>query len=630
MQFKPGVDRENTRYTTEGGWYETEKVRFRFGLPEKIGGWERLSESTFLGVCRALWNWVTLAPTNLMGAGTNIKYYIEKGGAYYDITPLRATTAAGDVTFAAVNGDATITVTDTAHGAAIGDFVTFSGAATLGGNITDTVLNQEYEIATIVDDDNYTVEAKDTDGNEVLANGSDTGNGGASVVGAYQINIGAEFAVPFTGFGAGTFGGGTWGVGGSTVATLRQWSHGNFGEDLIMTYRGASGVYLWDASVGTGTRAKRIDTSLATPGAADADYPEKANFVIVSDIFRFIIVFGCDDYSSSTLDPMLIRWCEKEDLTIWTPAATNEAGSLRLSRGSEIVTAIQARQEILVLTDSALYGMQYLGAPEVWGAQLLGDNISVAGQNAAVFAANTLYWMGVDKFYMYDGTVKPLPCRVRKYVFNDYNLQQQDQVFAGINESFNEVWWFYPSSGSTTNDKYVVYNYLQDIWYYGNLARTAWVDNGLRNYPTAATYSNNLVYHEKGLDDKQTASTAAITASVTSSQFDLDDGHQFMFIDKMLPDVTFDGSTADSPALTITLQPLKNSGAGRQSPASEGGNDSGTVTRSATVPVETFTGENNVRIRGRQMSIKVESTAEGVAWQLGSPRFNMRPDGRRG
>ena len=624
LQFKPGVNRETTRYAAEGQWYETDKVRFRRGLPQKIGGWEQISSNTYLGVARSLFNWATLSGQNLIAAGTNLKYYIERGGAYFDVTPIRATTAAGDVTFAAVNGDATLTVTDASHGALQNDFVTFSGAVSLGGNITADVLNQEYQIATIIDEDSYTIEAKDTSGSTVTANASDTGNGGASVVGAYQINTGNEIEVPFSGWGAGRWGTGTWGTGGTTLAPMRIWSESNFGEDLFFAHRGGVPLY-WDASSGVGTRGVYV-SSLG--GASDV--PTITNLAFVSDIFRFAFCFGANDIGSSTLDPMLIRWSDQEDVANWTPAATNQAGSLRLSDGTEIVDAIQARQEILVWSDAALYGLQYLGAPEVWGAQLLGANITIASPNAAVYSNNIAYWMGISTFYYYDGTVKTLPCDVRSYVFDDFNQDQADQVVCGSNEQFDEIWWFYCSAGATQNDRYVVYNYVENVWYYGNLARSAWLDSDLRDFPVAATFGNKLVNHEKGVDDNESGTPTAFTANITSAQFDLDDGDRFMLINKMLPDMTFEGSTADSPAATMTLNPLENSGSGRYDPASVGGNSSATVTRTAVVPVEEFTGQVFTRVRGRQMSIKIESTELGVTWKLGAPRMDMRPDGRRG
>ncbi len=624
LQFKAGVNRETTRYAAEGQWYDTNKVRFRRGLPQKIGGWQRISANTYLGVVRSLFNWSTLSEQNLIAAGTNLKYYIEKGGEYNDITPIRATTAAGDVTFSATNGDATLTVADIAHGALQNDFVTYSGAVSLGGNITADVLNQEYQIATIIDEDSYTIEAKDTSGNEVLATAADTGNGGASVVGAYQINTGNEIEVPFSGWGAGRWGSGTWGTGGTTLAPMRIWSESNFGEDLFFAHRGGVPLY-WDASSGVGTRGVYV-SSLG--GASDV--PTIVNLAFVSDIFRFAFCFGANDLGGSALDPMLIRWSDQEDIANWTPAATNQAGSLRLSEGTEIVDAIQARQEVLVWTDSALYGLQYLGAPEVWGAQLLGSNITLASPNAAVYSNNIAYWMGTSKFYYYDGTVKTLPCDVRSYVFDDFNQGQADQVVCGSNEQFDEIWWFYCSAEATQNDRYVVYNYVENVWYYGTLSRSAWIDSDLRDYPIAATYSNNLVYQEYGVDCNELGSANPIVATITSAQFDLDDGDRFMLINKMLPDMTFTGSTADSPAATMTLNPLENSGSGRYDPASVGGNSSATVTRTAVVPVEEFTGQVFTRVRGRQMSIKIESTELGVTWKLGAPRMDMRPDGRRG
>ena len=624
LQFKPGVNRETTRYAAEGQWYETDKVRFRRGLPQKIGGWEQLSSNTYLGVARSLFNWATLSLQNLVSVGTHLKYYNEKGGAYNDITPIRATTAAGDVAFSATNGDATITVSDTTHGAVQNDFVTFSGAASLGGNITAAVLNQEYQVATRINDDSYTIEAKDTSGNAVLANSSDTGNGGSSTVGTYQINTGNEIEVPFTGWGAGTWSSGTWGTSGSTLAPMRLWSQANFGEDLFFVARGGA-LYYWDASSGVTTRGVLV-SSLG--GASQV--PTVANIAFVSDIFRFAFCFGANPIGSSALDPMLIRWSDQEDISDWNPTATNQAGSLSLSEGTEIIQAIQARQEVLVWTDSALYGLQYLGAPIVWGATLLGSNLTLISPNAAVYSNNIAYWMGTNKFYYYDGTVKTLPCEVRSYVFDDFNSQQADQVVSGSNEQFDEIWWFYCSEGATRNDRYVVYNYEQGIWYYGNLSRSAWLDSDLRDFPIAATFGNKLVNHEKGVDDNESGTPTAFTANITSTQFDLDDGDRFMLVNKMLPDITFEGSTADSPAAVMTLNPLENSGSGRYDPASVGGDSSATVTRTATVPIEAFTGQVFTRVRGRQMSIKIESTAAGVTWKLGAPRMDMRPDGRRG
>jgi len=618
ITFKSGVNRENTRYAAEGTWYETNKVRFRVGLPQKIGGWQRLSSNTYLGVCRSMTNWATLAGQNLVSVGTNLKYYIERGGDYFDVTPIRLTTSAGDVTFAATNGSAVLTVTDVDHGAQQGDYVTFSGAVSLGGNITAAVLNQEYSIASIIDDDNYTIVATAT------ANSSDSGDGGAAVVAAYQIPVGNEIEVPFTGWGAGRWGFGTWGIGGTTIAPMRIWSQNNFGEDLFFTYRGGKPFY-WDASTGVTTRAVYV-SSLG--GASDV--PTITNIAFVSDIFRFAFCFGANEIGSSALDPMLIRWSDQEDVANWTPEATNQAGSLRVSKGTQIVAAKQARQEVLVFTDAAVYGLQYLGAPEVWGAQLLGDNITIISPNAVVYSNNIAYWMGKDKFYYYDGTVKTLPCSVRSYVFDDINKQQFDQVVCGTNEQFDEIWWFYPAAGSDENDRYVIYNYVEQAWYYGTLRRSAWLDSDLRDYPIAATYSNNLVYHEYGVDCNELGTANPITATIVSAEFDVDDGDRFMLINRVLPDMTFQGSTADTPSATMTLLPLENSGSGYYNPASVGGNSTNTISRTATVPIEEFTGQVYVRIRGRQMAFKVESTGLGVTWKLGAPRFDMIPAGRRG
>jgi hypothetical protein len=617
LAFKPGINREVTRYTNENGWYECDKVRFRQGYPEKIGGWERISVSTFQGICRSLSNWITLGSINLIGVGTHLKFYLEEGGGYNDITPIRATTAAGDVTFAATNGSTTLTVTDSGHGAREGDFVTFSGAVTLGGNITANVLNAEYQIVTVPSINTYTITATAT------ANSSDTGNGGSSVVGAYQIRSGEPYEVPLTGWGGGTWGAGTWGTGSVSTESIRLWSQSNFGEDLIFGPRGGS-IFYWDATNGVNTRGVYL-SSLS--GASNV--PTKQNFILVSDVSRFVFCFGVNLLASGTFDPMLIRWSDQEDPTNWTPASTNQAGSIRLSKGTEIVTAKQSRQEILVWTDSSVYSLQYQGAPIVWSTQLVGDNISIASQNAVAFSSGVAFWMGKDKFYAYDGRTQTLPCDVRRFVFNDFNELQYDQVTAGTNEAFHEIWWFYCSQNSQTNDRYVVYNYLEKTWYYGTMARTAWLDSGLRDYPLGASYQYNLVNHEFGTDDNETGTPAAITATITSGQFDIDDGDRFAFVWRVMPDMTFDGSTADSPHATMSLLPLANSGSGYNSPTSEGGSNSGTVTRTATVPIEQFTGQANIRVRGRQMSIKIESDSLGVKWQLGSPRIDLRPDGRR-
>jgi hypothetical protein len=620
LKLNPGVNKENTRYTNENGWYECDKVRFRQGTPEKIGGWTRISASTFLGVCRSLWNWVTLGSLNLVGVGTNLKFYIERGGIYNDITPIRDTVTLNNPF--ALTASTTVTVTDTAHGCVTGDFVTFSGAVDIGGvgtNVTAAVLNQEFQV-TVINSNTYTITISVVPNATAIAGSP---GGGASVVAAYQVNTGSSFAVPLTGWGAGTWGSGVWGVGGTSNTSIQLWSQKNWGEDLVFGPRGG-GMYYWDASAGVTTRGVNLTTLSGANGV-----PTKQNLIFVSDINRFVFAFGCNEIGSSVLDPMLIRWSDQESAVDWTPAATNQAGSLRLSDGSEIVSAIQARQEIVVFTDSAVYSLQYLGAPEVWGAQILGSNISIEGPNAVAIGSGVIYWMGVDKFYAYDGRVQTLPCDLRRYVFGDFNQAQAAQVFAGTNEGFNEVWWFYCSANSTTVDRYVVYNYLEKIWYYGNLARTAWLDSGLLEYPIAATYLGNIVEHENGVDDNATGTPTAINAYIESAEFDIEDGQNFGFIWRMVPDVTFVGSTANNPSLTMTLIPMKGSGSGFNNPQSLGGSSSAAVTRTATVPIEQFTNIVYIRVRGRQMIMKAESNALGVTWQLGSPRIDVRMDGRR-
>ena len=697
--LKPGVNRENTRYTTEGGWYECDKIRFRQGNPEKIGGWTRFSTTTFAGVCRSLWNWVTLAGLNLVGVGTNLKYYICQGGNFYDITPIRKTVTLVNK-FSATLGSKNITVNETNHGCVTGDFVTYSGAGItgLGGNMTASVLTGTFQV-TVVTANQYTFTTTAT----AIAADVSGSPGGGSVVAQYQVNTGPSYQVPLVGWGAGGWGSGTWGNTQSTGASLQLWNAYNYGEDLVYGPRGG-GLYYWNASVGYSQI--QITISVASPGiitlpsgfsipegtaftfnssgalptgltvgqvyftvnstggtfnvsttiggaaintsgtqsglqyisqrgvdladAGDADTPLFQNNIVVSDTSRFIIVFGTNDYGSDLLDPMLIRWSAQEDPYTWTPAATNQAGSVRLSHGSQIITAIQTRQEIVVLTDQAVYSLQYLGPPYVWGSQLLGDNISIMGPNAAALASGVVYWMGRDKFYKYDGRVQTLNCDLRRYVFQNLNMGQNQQVYCSTNEGFNEVWWFYCSGTSTTVDSYVVYNYLENNWYYGTMARTAWLDSGLLDFPIAATYGGVLVNHEDGVDDQETNNPQPIDAYISSSEFDIGDGHNFGFVWRVLPDLTFSGSNnaADgSPAqVTMTLYPMQNSGSGI------GKSDTDTVKYKQAYTLtdtEQFTGQVYTRVRGRQLIFKIESTQLGTTWQLGAPRIDIRPDGRR-
>ena len=610
LVLKPGVNKENTRYANENGWYDCDKVRFRQGTPEKIGGWQRISANTFLGVCRSLWNWITLGNLNLLGVGTNKKFYIESGGTYNDITPIRDTATLTDP-FTTSSGLPTVTVTDTAHGAVAGDYVNFSGATAVGG----LTINGNYEIITVPTANTYTITAS--------SNASSSATGGGTVTAAYEIAVGPAIQTPFNGWGAGGWGSGTWGTGGTSTTSIRLWSQTNYGEDLIFCPRGGA-IYYWDASGSITTRAVGLTT---LSGASDV--PTKCNIVFVSDTSRFVFALGTNDIGSSTLDTMLVRWSDQESAVNWTPSATNQAGSIRLSHGSEIVGCIQTRQELLVFTDASLYSFQYLGPPVVWGSQLLGDNISIQSQNCMVQASGIVYWMGVDKFYVYDGRVNTLPCDLRRHVFNDFNYEQGAQVFAGTNEGFNEVWWFYCSANSTVIDRYVIYNYVERIWYHGTMGRTAWIDTDLRDYPIAATYSYNLVNHEDGINDGEAANSAAINAYISSSEFDIEDGDRFGFVWRMLPDVTFEGSTAASPTATMTLIPMRNSGSGYNNPTSEGGTDNAAVVRTATAPIEKFTGQVYIRVRGRQMILKMESNQLDTTWQLGYPRLDIRTDGRR-
>jgi len=634
LQFQPGVNRETTSYSNEGGWFDVDKVRFRAGFPEKIGGWTKLGQKSVLGICRALHSWRTISLNNYLGLGTSLKYYIEEGQGYYDITPIRATTAAGDVTFAATDGSSTLTVTDTNHGAVAGDFVTFSGATSLGGTITAAVLNQEYQIATVINADSYTIVARavDTvaditvDGQytpvPVVANSSDVGDGGASVVGAYQINSGLDTSIFGNGWGAGPWSRGTWGSGAAIDAqtdTLRLWTHDNFGEDLIINvYNG--GIYYWDASAATPLSQRAVALSNLS-GASGA--PTIAAKVIVSDVDRHVIAFGCNPIGSLDQDPLLIRFSDQENAADWTPTATNTAGELLIGSGSRIVTAIETRQQILVFTDVSLHAMQYLGPPFTFGVNMLSENTTIVSPNSVAAVEDNVFWMGQNEFYVYSGAVQKLPCAVQDYVFSNFNTRQAEKVFAATNTAFSEVWWFYPSANSDNLDRYVVYNYQQNIWYYGDMSRSAWVDRGVTENPIAAGIDGYLYYHENGFDDGSTTPATPINAYIESSQFDIGDGNNYSFVSRIIPDVTFRNSTAASPTVTFTMK-------ARNFP---GGNylqsDDEAVTKTASTPVEQFTNQVFVRLRGRSMTLRVESSELGMGWRLGSPRIDVRPDGRR-
>lgn len=625
LQFKPGINKEVTRNSAEGGWYECDKVRFRFGFPEKIGGWQAVSQNTFEGVCRSLFQWSVLSGAEYRGVGTHLRYYIEQGGAYFELTPARKVTT-GTATFSCVSGSSTIEVSDPVHGVdSLGAYVTFSSAAQLGAsNITAAVLNKEYFV-TPLDSNRYTFTATDSNGDELLADATVSGGGGGATVAEYQESVGLEINKSLSGWSAGEWdaASGSWSdtIDLEASQRLRLWSQNNFGEDLIINPRGY-GLYYYDFS--SGLTANRPTPIADLAGASDT--PLFANISFVSDISRFVFCFGVNELGQTTLDPMLIRWSDQENAANWTPSATNQAGGVRLSRGNKIQAVIQSRQEILVWTDTSLYSLQYVGSPIVWSTQIVGENISIVSQNSPVSVDGVVYWMGKNRFYRYSGRIEVLPCTLNRYVFSDINKFQADQIFSGLNERFNEVWWLYPSAESDTVDRYVVFNYAENVWYYGNLARTAWY---AQDNITAATYNYKLVEHEVGQDDKESTDTVGISSFIRSAATDIADGDQFSFIWRVLPDVTFVGSSAPDPTVTVNMEALKNSGAAYNNPASEGGNDSGSVVRSNSLPVETFTEQLNIRMRGRQLIFELSSADVGVAWQLGSPAIDVRTDGKR-
>jgi hypothetical protein len=779
LQFRPGVNREGTTLSNEGGWYDCDKIRFRSGYPEKIGGWQRdggtiyptaptgtfassgtstsatLSSGAYWGVAKALWNWINLTGYNLLAVGTNLKYYIQNssGGAYNDVTPIRLTntaTASAFTTATSTNsgGYTTVTITDAGYGGQANDFVnitplntTLNGA--INSSVTSIVLTSatgfpatgaifidsecitytgistntltgctrgtnsttaashltltavyaapngvkilgEYQIVTYVSSSQYTI----------LVAGTATASSTPVVSGTfnYQLTTGNTTFTFGTGWGAGGWDGVTtgysstgWGSpapAGLGVGTqLRLWSQSNYGEDLIFNPRGSS-MYYWanDASPNVYNRGQIIKANpVATPTLypvtvkagsfyPDSTCPSIVNFILVSDASRFTFAFGCNDPSdtlfSSTQDPMLIRWSDQNSVATWYPLISNQAGSVRLSHGSAIVTAIQTRQEILVLTDAAIYSLQYLGAPYVWGNQLLADNISITSPNAVAVVNNVTYWMGADKFYMYSGRVETLPCALRQYIYGNINLQQTFQIHCGTNEGYNEIWWFYPSQTGTTADgdngtgtsgspnilidRYVIYNHLERTWYYGTLngttirPRTAWLDSPLRTEPTAAIgytatnsagnlyYTNGaIVYHETTVDNNETSTPIAIDSYVQSSDFDIGDGHNFGFVWRLIPDLTFDGSTSAAPSANFTVRPRNFPGSNYGTADNPAVNSAQSYVSTTTYNVQQFTQQVYVRIRGRQMAFKIESTDLGTQWQLGAPRIDVRPDGRR-
>ncbi len=652
LQLRPGVNRESTTLANEGTWFEMDKVRFRSGYPEKIGGWVRDTGTyfnngvslppetgSFWGVARSLFNWITLAGFNLMAVGTNLKYYIQQtaGGNFYDVTPLRDTNTGVTNAFTTTNGSTTVVVNDPGHGGKTGDFVTISGVGGAINGIPAAALNREFRIDYLTTN-TYSI--------TVSSPATSSGTTGTATF-SYQIETGGEIYTVGVGWGAGGWGGVNtgfpdtgWGspapAGLGVGLQLRLWSQDNFGDYLVMNPRGGA-LYMWVPSGNPSvyTRAQILSSTNANTqdGNAywqtDSSCPTVANMVATSDTSRFVIAFGCNDYGSATLDPLLVRWSDQEDYKVWAPSATNQAGSFRLSVGSSIVAELQSRQEILIWTDAALYSMQYLGPPYVWGFNILADNISIAAPNAAATAANITYWMGKDKFYMYSGRVETLYCPLRQYIFGDINLEQSYQFFASTNEAYNEIWFFYCSANSTVIDRYVIYNHLEKIWSYGNMARTAWLDTALRDFPTAAGYGGQLIYHEDGVDDGTTNPPSPIVSYIQSADFNIGDGHNYGFVWRMVPDITFDGSTVNNPQVTFTMRPRTNPGSDYSAA------DTPTVTSAQNYQtqrnylVQQFTQIVYTRVRGRQMAFKISSDGLGVQWQLGVPSIDVRPDGRR-
>ena len=705
LQFKPGINREITKYSNEGGWVDCDKVRFRFGYPEKFGGWEKMSGNTYQGTARRLHNWLALDGSNFLGVGTHLKYYIEEGGTFNDVTPIRSSTT-NSTTFSATNGSANITVTESNHGAAENDFVTFSNAVSLGGLVTASILNAEHQIVSVTNANTYVITVS------VTANASDSGNGGSATDAEYQLTVGLDSQVGGTGWGAGLFGGttagalttqlaealddsetaidvdsatgitagdtilieeelitvgtissntlgtgggpSTRGASGTTAAThadntivqlavgnassdddftgwgiaavsgttreIRTWSHDNFGEDLLINPRDGA-VYLWDKTNGLSTRAVELSTL-----AGAANTPTIAKQVLVSDIDRHVLCFGTNTYGTTTQDPLMIRWSNQESVSNWTISSDTTAGSLRLGSGSEFVQAVETKREILVYTDTSLHSLRFIGGDFVFGIQQIASNITIMGPKAAVATEDFVVWMGRDSFYAYAGGTQTLPCTVKDKVFLDFNNQQRDKVVAGVNSEFGEVIWFYPSESNSLNnggtgdiDKYVVYNYNEKVWYFGNLSRTAWMDRGIRNFPIAAS-SSYLYNHENGYDDDG----SAMTSFIESAPMDIGDGDKFSLVQKVIPDLTFEGSVNQStPVANFTLK-------ARNEPGEDYGNTSaGSTTRTATSPVELFTNQIDLRARGRSFALRVDSDATGMKWKLGSPRVSIRPDGRR-
>jgi hypothetical protein len=648
----PGIDRESTTYAAEGKYYNSDNVRFRSGNPEKIGGWVRVCDAQYVGICRTLWNWLDFKGDNYLGVGTNLKYYILSNGVYYDITPLRKTftSPATDNCFATVAGSATVTVTIQGNGATDGDYVTFSDVQSVGG-IPAASLNKEFQIKlvdgnvfTIVTD---TVATSSTTGGFGWGNGAwnaggwsgkKAGGGGTSIIAEFQVNTGQPVYTALSGWGAGAWGRGAWGSGTpvTTVGTqLGLWTNDNYGQDLALAQRNGA-IYYWSNFLTLTHRAVALVDPATTQYPIDGPYvPWQTLQILTSAVQQFVVAMGANGYVPGTphsdFDPMIVRWSDQADPFMWVPSIINQAGEYRLSHGSTIMMAQVTRQEILIWTDTALYSMQYLGTSYVWGFNILMDNISVMSPSAAITVNNATYWMGREKFYVYTGRVDSLPCTLKQYVYDDINTDQSFQVFAGLNPGFNEIWWYYCSKHSTTIDRYVVYNYVENLWFSGTMARTAWLFTGVRQHPIAADYNKRLLYHEVGCDDGSGSQLAPITAFIETADFDIEDGHNFGFVWRMLPDVSFNGSTVRNPSVTLQVKPRRNAGA----PYGTADAPLVTSTQNYLPPnppvyvIQEFTGQVYTRLRGRQMAFKINSDSLGVAWTLGATRLDLRPDGRR-
>jgi hypothetical protein len=630
LKFKPGINRDQTNYSNEGGWFEGDKIRFLSGFPQKIGGWLKQTPNTFLGTCRQLFNYVTSFTDNFLVVGTHLKLYIEAGGYFYDITPLQETTAVGAVTFTATNGSSTVTVLDTSNPAVAGNYVQFTGATSLGGNVTAAVLNVDtgFEIVTVVNSNAYTIEVP------VTANASDSGNGGSSTIGKYQIDVGEPGGTFGYGWGTDPWGRLEWGLGGTTPVALdgRDWWYDNLDNDLIANIRDGA-IYYWErgGSTNPGTAFATNAILLSTKATADGydpnAVPTKAMQVLVSQNDQHVVCFGSVPYGFTNVDnfdPLLIRWSDQDNPGQWTPAPTNSAGDIRVSRGSRIVRALPTRQEILVWTESHLYSFQFLGTTDVFGLQELADNISIISARACASVNNVTYWMGKEKFYAYSGRVETLPCTLRQFIYQDINYNQVDTIISGTNEGWNEVWWMYPSASSAYPNRYVIYNYLERIWYYGNIDRTAWLDSALREYPMSVntpsgTKTGVLYNQEEGFDDDG----APMISYIQSSDFDLGDGEQFMLSRRIIPDINFSNSTANNPEVTLQVRARNFPGSGFQS---TGTTDSKPVIETS---VDAYTDQVFIRARARQLALKITSEDLGVNWQLGVPRLDARVDGKR-